>query len=154
MSWQNNAIMYWSSDGGTTWNMITDHNRQPLAISVERLETKNRMADGTMRRYTVAKKRTFSVSWSDLPAKRNSVYSGKTAVTTVDGGWAGEDIESFHNTTDGAFLIKLRKGVDEAKAANDGTLEVVNVMISDFSKEISKRGVVDLWNLDISLEEV
>lgn len=154
MSWQNNAVMYWSSDGGATWNMITDHNRGALSVSFERLETKNRMADGTMRRYTVAKKRTFAASWTDLPAKRNSTYGGKTAVTTVDGGWAGEDIEAFHNSVDGAFKIKLRKGVDEAKAANDGTLEVVNVMISDFSKEISKRGVVDLWNVDITLEEV
>lgn len=153
MAWTDNAIAYWSLDG-TTWNKITDHNREPLSISFERFGKTNRMADGTMRRYSVAKKRTFQFSWSNLPSKRNSVYNGKTGLTTVDGGWAGEDIEAFYNTTDGAFKMKLRKGTDEAKAANDGTLEVVTVMITDFSKEVTKRGVVDLWSLDITLEEV
>lgn len=154
MAWTDNAIVHFSNDGGTTWNKITDHNRQPLSISTERIEFSNRMVDGTLRRYSVAKKRTFQMSWTNIPSKRNSVYGGKTAITTVDGGWAGEDIESFHNSTDGMFKIKLRKGTDEAKAANDGTLEVVNVMITDFSKEVVKRGVVDLWNLDITLTEV
>jgi hypothetical protein len=50
--------------------------------------------------------------------------------------------------------LKLRKGTDEAKAIADGTIELYNVMISDFSKNIEKRGVVDLWSLNITLEEV
>jgi len=153
MSWQQNAIMYWSTDQ-STWNKISDHNRQPLDISVERFERKNRMVDGTLRRYSVAKKRTFQVSWDMLPNKITQSYLGKTGLGTVDGGWAGEDIESFHNSNDGRFYMKLRKGNDEAKAANDGTLEVVSVMITDFSKTIVKRGVVDFWTLDITLEEV
>lgn len=153
MGWKENAIMYWSLDG-TTWNKISDHNRSPLSINIERIETKNRMADGTLRRYVVGKKRSFSISWENFPSKITQSYSGKTGLGTVDGGWAGEDIESFHNSNDGAFQVKLRKGTDEAKAANDGTLEVVTVMISDFSKEVVKRGVVDLWNLDIVLDEV
>jgi hypothetical protein len=154
MGWKENAIMYWSSDGGTNWNKISDHNRQPLSISIERFEKKNRMADGTLRRYSVAKKRTFSVSWDMFPSKITPSYAGHTGLGTVDAGWAGEDIETFHNTVNGAFLVKLRKGVDEAKAANDGTLEVVTVMISEFSKDILKRGTVDFWSLNITLEEV
>lgn len=154
MSWKDNAIMYWSSDNGSTWNKITDHNREPLSITIERIERKNRMADGTLRRYTVAKKRTFTVSWSMLPSKRNSVYGGKTGVTTVDGGWAGEDIENFHNTVNGSFKMKLRKGTDEAKAITDGTIEIVTVMISDYSRDVERRGVVDFWNVNITLEEV
>ena len=153
MGWQDNAIMYWSLDG-TNWNKISDHNRQPLSISFERFGTSNRMVDATLRRYSVSKKRTFQLSWSMFPSKRSSVYAGKTGITTVDGGWAGEDIENFYNTTDGAFKVKLRKGTDEAKAIADGTIEVVTVMITDFSKTVEKRGVVDLWSLDITLEEV
>lgn len=154
MAWQDNAIMYWSSDGGSTWSKITDHNREPLQISVERLEKKNRMVDGTLRRYTVAKKRTFSVSWTMLPSKRNSSYLGKAGITTVDNGLAGEEIEAFHNTVNGAFKMKLRKGIDEAKAIADASIEVVDVMITDFSKDIEARGLVDLWSLSITLEEV
>ena len=154
MAWTDNAIVYWSSDNGLTWNKISDHNRQPLSIDFERFESKTRTVDTTLRRYSVAKKRTFSLSWVMFPSKRNSVYGGKTGITTVDGGWAGEDIENFYNTVDGAFKIKLRKGTDEAKDIADGTIEVATVMITDFSKVVEKRGVVDLWSLDITLEEV
>lgn len=154
MSWKENAIMYWSADNGVTWNKITDHNRAPLDISTERIERSARMADGTLRRYSVAKKRTFSVSWDMLPSRRDPVRNGKSGLNTVDGGWAGEDIESFYNTHDGVFRIKLREGTDIDKAAGDISMEVVNVMFTDFSKTIQKRGVVDFWALDVTLEEV
>ena len=155
MAWTDNAIMFWSTDG-VTWNKITDHGRAPLDVSVERIEKKSRMVNGTLRRYSVNKKRTLSASWTNIPSKKNSVHNGRTGLTTVDGGWAGEDIEDFHDSVagDGAFWMKLRKGSDEFKAANDGTLEQFKVMISDFSKSVEKRGVVDLWNLSITLEEV
>lgn len=158
MPWTDNAIMWWgipdAAGNVATWNKITDHNRQPLNISFERFGNSNRTVDATLRRYSVGKKRTFQLSWTMLPAKRNTSYGGKTAITTVDNGWAGEEIEAFYNANDGMFKIKLRKGQDEAKAITDGTLEVVNVMATEFSKTIEKRGVVDLWSLDITLEEV
>ena len=154
MSWKQNAIMYWSNDGGATWNKISDHNRSPLSIGVERLETKSRMVDGTLRRYSVAKKRTISVSWENFPSKTSPLYAGRTGLGTVDGGWAGEDIENFHDTVDGAFKVKLRKGIDEAKDTSDASIEVIDVMMTDFSKEVVKRGTVDLWSLSVTLEEV
>lgn len=153
MAWTDNAVMYWSTDN-TNWNKITDHNRGPLSITVERIQKQNRMADGTLRRYSVSKKRTFNVSWDMIPSKRNATYGGKTGITTVDGGWAGEDIETFHNANNGRIYMKLRKGADEAKAISDGTIETVQVMISDFSKEIVKRGIVDFWSLSITMEEI
>lgn len=153
MTWKDNAAMWWSLDG-TTWNKISDHNRQPLDISFERIETKNRMADGTLRRYSVAKKRTISVNWEMFPSKITPSYAGKTGIGTVDAGWAGENIEAFYNANDGKFFVKLRRGIDEAKAISDGTIEVLSVMITDFSKTIEKRGVVDFWSLSVTLEEV
>ena len=139
MSWTSNAAMFWN-DGGT-FQKITDHNRQPLTVTIERIEKKARMVNGTLRRYTVAKKRSWQTSWENVPSTNNN-----GGLTTADGGWAGEDIENFHDTTDGAFDMQLRDG--------DGTIETVTVMISDFSKDIAKRGVVDLWNISITLDEV
>ena len=141
MSWTANALMFW--DDGGTWRKITDHNRSPLTVGVERIEKKDRMVDGTLRRYTVAKKRTWSCSWDMLPSTNTG---GASTLTTADGGWAGEDIENFHNSHNDAFSMQLRDG--------KGTIETVTVMISDFSKEIQKRGQVDFWNLSITLEEV
>lgn len=154
MAWQDNALVFWSSNNGVSWNKISDHNREDLDISFERIERKNRMVSGTLRRYSVAKKRTFSLSWSNFPSKISPSFGGKQGVGTVDGGWAGEDIEAFHASTDGSFLMKLRKGIDEPKAITDGTIEVVTVMIAEFSKTVVSRGVVDFWNLTVVLEEV
>ena len=140
MAWTDNAAMFWHD--GTAFRKITDHNRQPLNVNIERIEKKARMANGTLRRYTVAKKRTWSTSWDMIP----STNSKANGLTTADGGWAGEEIESFHNSHNDAFQMQLRRG--------DGTTETVTVMVTDFSKDIAKRGVVDFWNLSITLEEV
>lgn len=140
MVWSDNAAMFWND--GTAFRKITDHKRSPLSVSVERIEKKQRMVNGTLRRYTVAKKRTWSCSWDMLPSTNTKANSLKT----VDGGYSGEQIETFHNTTNGAFQMQLRRG--------DGTVETVTVMITDFSKEIVKRGVVDFWNISLTLEEV
>lgn len=144
--WRDNTIMLWNDNG--SWVKITDHNRAPLSETIERLENKQRMVDGTLRRYVVGKKRSWSCSWANLPST-NSKVSG---LTTADGGWAGEDMENFHNRTDGPFQIQFRRGDGTVvPAANEPP---ILVMISDYSKEVVKRGLVDLWNLDFTLEEV
>jgi len=141
MAWTDNAAMFWYD--GTQYRKITDHGRSPLQVNVDRIEKKQRMADGTQRRYTVAKKRSWSCSWDSLLSKNG--VSGY--MSTVDGGYAASDIELFHKNHDEAFNMQLRSG--------DGTIEVVTVMISDFNKEIAKRGPgIDLWNVSITLEEV
>lgn len=124
------ALMAW---GG---NHISDHNRGPLGISVERIEEATRMANGTMRKYVIADKRTFSISWTDLP---------QSAAHTVDGFWGKNEIEHWYNTVPGSFILVLFYG--------DGTTESVNVMMSKFGAEVSKRGVFDFWHVDVELEE-
>lgn len=136
-----NAIMYWHD--GTAYRRITDHNRSPLTVDFERIERKQRMVDGTLRRYTVAKKRTWSCSWEMLPSKN----TGPANTGTVDAGLSASEIESFYYTHDGPFNMQLRDG--------NGNVTTHTVMLSDFSKEVVKRGPnTDFWNLDITLEEV
>lgn len=158
--WTTNSIMFWQDAGGT-FRKITDHNRSALSESPERIENKQRMADGTLRRYSVAKKRTWSCDWSLLPSTNSK---GVGSLTTADGGWAGEDIENFYNITDGAFRMILRRGSANGKTPptptdaqlpyRDSDFYIVKVMISDFSKSVAKRGLVDLWDMSITLEEV
>lgn len=146
MPWTTNPIMEWSTDGGTTWTRISDHGRSPLSVSVERIENKQRMANGTLRRYVVAKKRSWSCSWDNLPDK---------AVSFLANGQHGAWMENFHNTVDGSFLMRIRAGSDKDTTITGTNGEVYEVMISEFSKEIVKRGkAFDLWTLDITLEEV
>lgn len=124
------SMMLWDN------NKITDHNRSPVSIATERIETKKRMANGTMRKYVVADKRTFSVSWTDLP---------HSAGYTVDGFWGGREIEKFHADHPGNFILKLNNG--------DGKIETVTVMFSEISKEYKKRGMFDFWDISVTMEE-
>jgi hypothetical protein len=68
MSYQLNAGVQLSVDydpiGKTgNWYSITDDNRQPIKIGYEVIEKTNRMADGTLRRYVVARKHKITSSW-------------------------------------------------------------------------------------------
>lgn len=149
MSWKTNPIMeWWDTRGTPQWVKITDHNRSPLSVSWERLESKQRMVDGTLRRYVVTKKRTWSCSWENLPSA--------TGASLLAGGQAGDWMEQFHFDTDGSFLMRLRRGSDTNTPTNSlSSTQEVRVMITDFSKEVVKRGpITDLWSLSITLEEV
>lgn len=124
-------LMKWNS------NIVSDHNRSPLSINVERIEQKQRMVDGTMRKYVIADKRSFSCSWEQLPT---------ADARTADGKLGAVAMENFYNTTPGLFTLQLFMG--------DGTMTSHNVMFSDFSKEIVKRGTTDFWTINVTMEEV
>lgn len=159
-SWTENAMMWWRNSGGTLVK-VSDHGRSSLQEGVERFETLTRMADGTLRRYSVAKKRTWSVSWENLPST-NLLAGG---LHTVDAGMAGEDLENWMNTYDGSFRMVLRRGSARDVATpnpaeglipyKDANFYIVNVMITEFDKEVVKRGrLADLWDVSVTLEEV
>jgi ATP adenylyltransferase/5',5'''-P-1,P-4-tetraphosphate phosphorylase II len=131
MTFTRPRLMRWNG------NAVTDHNRQALSVDVERIEKKQRMANGTLRKYIVADKRTFGTSWTMLP---------KLSSQTVDGFWGADAIEQFYNTVTGTFSLELSDG--------DSETYTYNVMFSDFSKSISKRGSVDFWEISVTLEEV
>lgn len=160
MAWTTNSIMSWRTAAGTI-SRLSDHGRSPLSEDWERIETKTRMADGTLRRYSVSKKRTWSCSWDNLPSSNNIVGG----LHTVDGGMSGEDIELWVNTIDTPFRMILRRGsavdlstpnpADGLLPYQDANFYIANVMITEYDKEVSKRGkLADLWNVSITLEEV
>lgn len=118
-------------------NLLTDHNRSELEISVERIEKKQRMWDGTMRKFVIADKRTFSFSYNNLP---------KTKEWNVDGKWSGLEIENFYNTVPGPFELGINHG--------DGSTQTFTVMFANFNKSIVKRGKYDMWQISVELEQV
>lgn len=122
-----------------TWNSISisDHNRSPLSVAVERIETSKRMANGTMRKYWVADKRTFSCSWSMLP--NSNLY-------TVDGHAGADVIENIYDSTQADFILRLY--------VENSAMEVYTVMFTDFSKTLTKRGKFDMYDVDVTMEEV
>lgn len=136
-NYKTNQIMYWGA------SKVTDHGRSPLSESFEVVERKTRMANGFLRKYVVANKKNWSCSWENVPSE-NGVAGG---MNTVDGGMAGKAMEAFYLANAGkAFTMTLRDG--------QGNQTPYTVMISDFSKDIVKRGVVDLYSINVTIEEV
>lgn len=125
------AIMRW----GTM--RVTDHNRGELSVDVDRIETAKRMANGTLRKYVIADKRTWNTSWDDLP---------DSAEFTVDGYAGGREIEEFFDNNPGAFTLTVTPG--------NGEPETYTVVMTEFSKDIKRRGKYDFWDVSVELEEV
>lgn len=95
------------------------------------------MANGRLRKFFVADKSTFSVSWEDLP---------RTTSNTVDGFIGGEAIKSFYESNNGDFTLKLFYG--------DSTQKTYTVTFTSFSYTISKRGLYDFWNVSCEMTEI
>lgn len=72
----------------STWYKLTDHNRQPIQSNPELIEKAERMANGRMRKYVIAKKEKFSTDWKYVPTK---------TIECVDGNQGPSWIESFYN---------------------------------------------------------
>lgn len=68
-----------------TWYKLSDHNRSPIKLSYDITEQSQRMANGKMRKYVIAKKLKIATDWKDLPTLDSNLvdYTGSTATTVV-----------------------------------------------------------------------
>lgn len=133
-------------DGTLKYNKVTEHNRSAFEISNERIEKSTRMSNGLLRKFFVADKKTFSLSWEMLPAYRS---------LTVDGAWGAEDLRSFYNSAEGQSSFNIRINL----AKNGSTQELVGyeeytVVFGDCNFSVVKRGLQPFWSVSLSLVEV
>ena len=129
-----------------TWNKVTEHNRSPLEINVERIESITRTSNGTLRKNHIADKRSFSVSWEMLPSYRD---------LTVDGGWGAEDLRQFYLSDDGKKTFNIR--INLAKTGSDQSssgYESYTVSFSNCSFGVLKRGLQPHWSVSLTMDEV
>ena len=153
--------------------ILSDDNRQPIDVSFERIETRQRTINGRMRSYHVADKRTFSVSWQRLPSRAFSdnalfnIGTGASDLTsgesyTSDQGAGGVELLDWYTSHSGSFWAYLAYDNYKALPEEDQYTrlsqynEVVEVFFQDFSYSIEKRGRAnhDYWNISLVLEEV
>lgn len=107
---------------GSTWYKLTDHNRQPIDVSPEIIEASNRMANGKLRKYVIAKKNKIATSWSYLPTKTSEL---------VDQNMGPAWLESFYN-------------------ANVGIPVYVRIISSEIDPVATRGGVPDNFNFKSS----
>jgi hypothetical protein len=155
------------SDG--SFLILSDHNRGPIGIKVDRIEKRERMINGRMRSYHIADKLSISLSWDLLPSRAfsSSPSFDETGASqssdqyTADGGAGGADLLEWYENHVGPFWVFLSYDNPENFSTNKyGRLaeysQVVEMYAADFSYSVQKRGATnhDLWNVSITLEEV
>lgn len=129
-----------------TWNKVTEHNRSPIDLNVERIERVVRTSNGTLRKNHIADKRSFSMSWEMLPSYRT---------LTVDGGWGAEDLRQFYLSNDGKKTFNIR--INLAKTGSDQStsgFESYTVSLSNCNFTVVKRGLQPHWNVSLTMDEV
>jgi hypothetical protein len=153
--------------------ILSDHNRGPIDIKNNRLEQKERTINGKMRSFYIADKNTFSVSWQNLPSRSFSGFANFNEDTgtentsldkyTVDGGAGGNELLDWYLNHKGSFYLFVAydnyikiKNQDNTYNRLGEYQEVVEVLFSDFSYSVNKRGYSkhDLWDVSLSLEEI
>jgi hypothetical protein len=158
-----------------TFIILSDHNREPIEFSFERIETRERMVNGRMRSHHIADKRTINVSWTMLPSRAypyNPDFDPNTGKVinalkgleyTVDGGAGGVELLNWYKQNPGSFWVYLSYDNysnfgDENAAYNNlkKYSEIIEVFFADFSYTINKRGASnhDMWDVNVTLEEV
>ena len=136
--------------GGTaslvSWIKLTEHNRSELGISIQRIEQAQRMANGSLRKYFVADKKQFDVSWAMLPGTRGY---------TVDGQWGALDLIEFYNSTEGQGTFNIRLNFAKSGTSQESSgYEEYTVSCTSFSATLLKRGEVPFYNVSMSMEQV
>jgi len=143
------TVMQWSTDGLTnsTKVRITDHGRDSLVATPNRIESKARTWEGTLRKNVVATKYSYSCNWTFVPTLMSKLADYDASNPTLT--YSAKEIKAFYAATIGPFVLTL---------LYDGTPTTVNVMISSFSYTVVKRttatGSYDLVDMSIELEEV
>lgn len=153
--------------------ILSDHNREELSFTKQRIENRQRMINGTMRSYHIADKLQMSVSWQMLPSRsynKNPDFNDETGkptasnleLYTVDGGAGGVEILDWYESHPGPFWMMLAYDKYNNFSGEDqyGYLsqynQMVQVYFSAFDYSVVKRGGTnhDLWNISCTVEEV
>jgi hypothetical protein len=162
-------------NSGNEFLILSDDNRGAISVNPQRIETRERMANGRMRSYHIADKLSFSCSWDMLPSRSyalnpdfnsegNSPYRNDNSLEfTTDGGAGGVEIAEWYNRYTGSFWLYLSydKYTNFGDSGDDRFLnlnkysQVVEVFFDSFDYSIEKRGGsnYDFWNISLSLEE-
>lgn len=124
---------------------LSDHSRSPLSVNYEIIENSQRMANGTMRKYVIAKKRNLTCQWSMLPTITSMVADGNANAYKFKSFY---DINCHEQLTMSLYSHKNN-------AADTSYVETFNVFWTNFSYDIVKRyRDFDYWNVTTDFTEI
>jgi hypothetical protein len=126
----------------SVFSSVSEHNRQPIEVVTNRNEQATRMANGTLRKFFIADKKQFSISWTMLPA---------TTAYTTDGYWGAKNLIDFYESSLGQGIFRIKLNYAQEGSASFTTY---TVNCTSFSASLKKRGVVAYWDISMTMEEV
>lgn len=139
--------------------ILSDHNRSNIDIGTERIENRQRMANGTMRSFHIADKLSINLSWSMIPSRGFAVYpdfdqtvgkpdiiteadkdepmpktyfASKSQQYTADGGAGGGEMLDWYEEHTGPFWVLLSYD----KYNNFGTDDTSRNKLSQYSQAL------------------
>ena len=157
--------------------ILSDHNREPISFSQQRIENRVRTVNGRMRSYHIADKVIISTRWQNLPSRSASSRiitneSGQAFIGsndlfyTADKGAGAMDILDWYENNQASFWVFIAYDkfnnfeVDDPELKYDYSKmnqynEIIEVFFSDFQHDVSKRGQAshDFWDISLTLEE-
>lgn len=154
----------------TTWYPLTDHNRREIDITPTLIEKESRMANGTLRKFIVAKKDIISASWDFLPSKPVSTGSASNdasfPIADSNSSFvvnAASWMQSFYNANVGIpIYLRVVSSVHTDPSTGTPPLnstylsastgqKIYQVFMTGFSRSIRKRNPVTDF-VDVTLE--
>lgn len=144
---QSGSIVEFNPGGETSGLQLTlsDHSRSELQIKYDVIEKSQRMANGTTRKYVVAKKKQLSCSWDMLPTVQSMV---------VDGNANAKKMKQYYELYAGQPL-KMTLYYGRNASANATYAETIDVFWDSFDFDISKRyNDFDYWNISVEFVEI
>jgi hypothetical protein len=170
----------WGKEG-EDFIITSDHNRSAINVDKMRIENRVRMVNGNMRSYHTADKVTINVSWNLLPSRafqeqvqvstegkitgttpysQEPYLSSPVSEYTADGGAGGVDLVEWYNNTIGPMWVFLSYDSPQNFLNNESSYEMLKhyphrhqMFFSSFNYSVEKRGLYDMWNVSVSLEE-
>ena len=137
---------------------LTEHNRSTLPIQYEAIENARRTANGTMRKFVIAKKKNIALSWSMLPSRTNLTVDGKSGAEAI------KDLYDNYYEVPLTLEVKYHHTANGIYSSDDSstsmTTETITVFISSFAYDIQKRlkdttgSGFDYVNVSIGFTEV
>lgn len=126
---------------------VSDHNRSPLDVSYEPIETSNRTVKGNMRVYEVTKKARMSVSWENIPSRTS---------LTVDGYLGGHDLQAMY-LEGGERRIQIWDDSTANPTVKNARMDFPG-RITSFSYNVNKRNLggvfYDFWDMSLEITEL
>jgi len=170
----------WGTEG-EDFIITSDHNRSAINVDKMRIENRVRMVNGNMRSYHTADKVTINVSWNLLPSRafqeqvrvdadgnitgttpysQEPYLSSPVSEYTADGGAGGVDLVEWYNNTIGPMWVFLSYDAPQNFIEGASPYEMLKhyphrhqMFFSSFNYSVEKRGLYDMWNVSVSLEE-